>query len=812
MNRKNEIEVLAPAGSYDILTAAINAGADAVYVGGDIFGARAYAGNFNQEELLRAIDYCHIHNRKLYLTVNTLLKNNELDGLLYDYLKPYYEAGLDAVIVQDMGVFDMVRKHFPLMDIHCSTQMTITGYEGARLLKEQGAARVVTAREMNLDEIRKINDNVDIEIESFVHGALCYCYSGQCLYSSMIGGRSGNRGRCAQPCRMQYSVEDSDSKEIYANNEYILSMKDMCTLDILPEVIDAGVYSLKIEGRMKSREYVAGTVSMYRKYVDKALDYLNRYECSDKNNRKKYYVDKQDISLLMDLYNRGEFTTGYYNTENGRNMQSITRPNHCGTKALKVQENVKGRITAVALEKLNPQDIIEVDKDFSITIKNTVEKGEKYTVNIPAKYKVTKAMVLLRVRNNQIIDSLDREFCSQEISELVNGTIKLIPGEKLELKVCLKKNSNINVTAYGDIVQSAQNQPASVEKIQKQLNKTGQTHYEFAEIKVVTDNAFVPVQQINELRRNALDMLDDKICSLYRRQISENISDEQITINNTDKDTEKTSNFVTVKRLEQLLEVCNNKIADIVCVDDELLQSEKWMTIYSMIKESGKLCYYGSPAVLKGRYTDAYLSTLKKIDSIGCDGVLIRNLEELAIVLNEEFYTKDIILDYNMYGFNSKAIDYYYRTCEGKANLKAVTYPLELNFYDMNQIKSPYDKMLVIYGRAPMMISAQCVKKTTGNCGKRNNVRIIDRKNEYLSVHNNCRYCYSTIYNYNTTYIADCIEEIKRISPRFLRIDFTDENAETTAKVLSCISDNNSIDNLNLISNMTRGHYMRGVE
>ena len=262
---KTKYEVLAPAGSYECMLAAFNAGADAVYVGGQLFGARAFANNFNQEELIKAIDYAHMHNKKLFLTVNTLLKNQEIDKKLIEYLTPLYEAGLDAVIVQDFGVLSLVKEHFPKMDIHASTQMTVTGEHFAKVLKDYGVSRIVPARELSLKEIESIYKETGLEIECFVHGALCYSYSGMCLLSSLIGARSGNRGRCAQPCRLPYDVLfDNETKK----EQYPLSPKDLCTLKILPKILKAGVYSLKIEGRMKKPEYVASVTSMYRKYVD----------------------------------------------------------------------------------------------------------------------------------------------------------------------------------------------------------------------------------------------------------------------------------------------------------------------------------------------------------------------------------------------------------------------------------------------------------------------------------------------------------------------------------------------------------------
>ena len=248
-NQDRKIEILAPAGSYESFHAAIVAGADAVYAGGPKFGARAFAENFTEDQLLNAIDYAHLHQRKFYLTVNTLLKDYEIEQLP-EYLEPLYQRGLDAVIVQDMGVLNVVRQYFPDMDIHASTQMTVTGVNGAQFLKENGAVRVVPAREISLEEVRNIKSVTGMEMECFVHGALCYCYSGQCLLSSLIGGRSGNRGQCAQPCRLPYTVDGEKG--------YLLSLKDICTLDIIPDLIEAGIDSFKIEGRMKRREYVGG--------------------------------------------------------------------------------------------------------------------------------------------------------------------------------------------------------------------------------------------------------------------------------------------------------------------------------------------------------------------------------------------------------------------------------------------------------------------------------------------------------------------------------------------------------------------------
>ena len=304
-----DFEVLAPAGSFQTFKAVIEAGADAVYVGGSSFGARAYADNFTEEELLEAIDYAHLRGKKVYLTVNTLLKNKEINDDLYDYLLPFYLKGLDAVLVQDFGALSYIHKAFPDLPIHTSTQMTVTGIEGVRLLQSYGVTRVVMARETSLAEMKKIHEATGMELEAFVHGALCYCYSGQCLFSSLLGGRSGNRGRCAQPCRLAYTVMDENHKELLKDS-YILSMKDMCGIRDINELKEAGVYSLKIEGRMKRPEYAAGVVSFYRKYVDSLKP-----------------VSDSDYNKLKSLGNRCGFTDKYYFDHNAKDMITYEKPN-----------------------------------------------------------------------------------------------------------------------------------------------------------------------------------------------------------------------------------------------------------------------------------------------------------------------------------------------------------------------------------------------------------------------------------------------------------------------------------------------------
>lgn len=338
MNR--DVEILAPAGSMECLRAAVAAGADAIYLGGTKFGARAYAQNLSEEDLVQAIEYVHIHGRKIYMTVNTLLKDRELNEL-YAYLLPYYKAGLDGVIVQDIGAVKFIGEYFPEMPVHASTQMTITNTLGADFLKRYGITRVVAARELSLKEIRDMKKQTGLEMECFVHGALCYCYSGQCLLSSMIGGRSGNRGQCAQPCRLPYQTEGKKPADL-------MSLKDLCTIDILPELIDAGIDSFKIEGRMKQPEYVYTVVKMYRKYADQYLKLQK-----EGKGKSSYHVSEADKRELLATYQRRGYCEGYYYQHNGKDMVSLKRPKNGRDGSaeekpwqdIKVQEKINGILT-----------------------------------------------------------------------------------------------------------------------------------------------------------------------------------------------------------------------------------------------------------------------------------------------------------------------------------------------------------------------------------------------------------------------------------------------------------------------------------
>ena len=408
-----DFEVLAPAGSFQTFKAVIEAGADAVYVGGSSFGARAYADNFTEEELLEAIDYAHLRGKKVYLTVNTLLKNKEINDELYDYLLPFYLKGLDAVLVQDFGALSYIHKAFPDLPIHTSTQMTVTGIEGVRLLQSYGVTRVVMARETSLAEMKKIHEATGMELEAFVHGALCYCYSGQCLFSSLLGGRSGNRGRCAQPCRLAYTVMDENHKELLKDS-YILSMKDMCGIRDINELKEAGVYSLKIEGRMKRPEYAAGVVSFYRKYVDSLKP-----------------VSDSDYNKLKSLGNRCGFTDKYYFDHNAKDMITYEKPNFAVE-----DEDFVSRISAryVDTETRLPIKGICVLNEGNNSFLTVECKNYVYTATGQTVDKAQKKPLIKEDVANRLSKTGDTSFVFEELEVIMDDNIFMPNGAINELR------------------------------------------------------------------------------------------------------------------------------------------------------------------------------------------------------------------------------------------------------------------------------------------------------------------------------------------------------------------------------------------
>ena len=786
-----KVEILSPAGSYESLKAAIAAGADAVYIGGTRFGARAYADNLTQEQLLEAIDYVHLHDRKIYLTINTLLKEQELKNELFEYLLPYYKQGVDAVIVQDIGVLQFVKEQFPDLPIHASTQMTITNVRGAKFLQSLGAERVVTAREMQLSEIEEITKNTDVEIESFVHGALCYCYSGQCLYSSLIGGRSGNRGQCAQPCRLPYRVNGGE------DTQYILSLKDICTLEYIPELVESGIYSFKIEGRMKKPEYVALVTAMYRKYVDLYLEY----------GRKGFHVEPKDREMLMDLYNRGGSHEGYYHTKNGREMLSLNRPNHAGVPVLQVVRQNGRNVTAKTLVDIHKGDVIELpDGMENFTFASDVIKGQNTTFVTHKKQTFLKNHVLNRTRNESLLNWVNTCIIERKIKQKVNGKLSLSTKDSAKLILTYK---DIVVEVIGETAQEAMKQPLDVDRVEKQMRKTGNTSFEFEDLQIELDgNLFMPMQSINELRRTGLEALEEKIIHAYRRSDRERISRVDVD----EKIPRSIPMYVYVERMEQWKEVLKYKKIARIYLDcnavEKIWKNPEIQSIIDRTHQNGKEIYLGMPHIFRKSAICKYEEGYKNIFGNSWDGVLVRNYESYEF-LREHKYGGNIVTDYNLYQFNQYAKEFW-----KKEMVESTTAPLELNYKELKEVGLENSE-LVVYGYLPMMISAQCIKNTTEGCKKQKGILFIkDRYNKQFAVKNHCDYCYNVIYNTAPVVLIDQKAEIMELNPKAIRMHFTTENIDAMKNMI-CLYEDVFYQGKQVFEpsiEFTRGHFKRGIK
>lgn len=803
---KDRVEILAPAGSMECLKAAIAAGADAVYTGGALFGARAYAHNLTEEELLEAIDYVHLHGRRLYLTVNTLIKDREMEKQMYDYLLPYYRQGLDAVIVQDIGLFRFIRKHFPDLPIHASTQMTLTGVDGAKFLEKEGAQRIVTSRELSMAEVKKIADETELEIESFVHGALCYCYSGQCLFSSFIGGRSGNRGQCAQPCRLLYRTPEAKRPQ------YLLSLKDICTLELIPEMIESGIYSFKIEGRMKKPEYAAAVAFQYRKYADLYLKYYE--ECPAEEDpaayaMKKYRVREEDRQILLDLYNRGGFHTGYYHTQNGREMISLNRPNHAGVPAVKVLAKKGRNVTAKALTDLYPQDIIELpmrkgrEKADNYTCKDAVRKGMNVQIPVFADTPFKRDEIWMRTRNSTLIDTLREEFVNGKIKERICGTFRLYPQEKATLTV---KCRDAEITVAGEKAQEALSQPMSRERIEKQLRKTGNTEFEFSFLKAeIGEKVFLPMQSLNELRREALETLEKVICEKYRR--SGEVKDPEEDKTELSMEEEILSGWTaSVRTAEQMEVILEEEAIGRIYVDctmfPRIWEKDSYVEWITKVHAAGKEIYLVMPYIFRERTRKQYEAAYNRIFGAGWDGILIANYESFAF-LKEHGYTGRIMTDYNLYEFNQESRKFW-----KEKGVFEFTAPVELTERELQDLRVK-DGEVIVYGYLPMMISAGCIQKTTRGCLKKSGqTTITDRYRNPFVVKNECDYCYNILYNYVPLYLGDRMEEVYQIGPGRIRLMFTTERQQEVRQILSAYFEGKELPE----GTYTRGHWKRGIK
>lgn len=781
----NKVEILAPAGSMESLFAAINKGADAVYLGGNKFSARAYASNFDNDNMIKAVDYAHSYGVKIYVTINTILKENEIEEAVR-YSGFLYEIGVDALIIQDLGLFKRIREEYKEFELHASTQMTIHNGEGASFFKEKGFHRIVLSRELSLGEIEHISKDLNIETEIFVHGALCISYSGQCLMSSMIGGRSGNRGRCAQPCRMEYRLKGKNTEEKKA---YILSPKDTCTIENIEDVIETGTYSLKIEGRMKKPQYVAGVVENYKNAVDKAL------------YNKDFNVNKGKKDL-MQLFNRGGFSTGYFYENLGSDLITFDNPKNAGVYLGKVDTN--GEITLK--EDISLGDGFRYkDKGFNIN-KITLDNKEIKDASIGMKVKVYPNLYkngehLYKSSDKKLFESL--EDALKPYNKKINLKAEVIfkVDENLKIKI---KYQNKEYEFLGDIVQRAEKKPLDKERIIEALVKSGETPFKIEKV-IFNDfeEGFIRVSDLNNLRREALETIQKSITRSYRRRRP--VKEEAIkSLVNKDNSINVLYQCITKEQLNVLI---NEKVKDIAV---DIFSRDKNGIKIGDIKdlfEKGINVYLKVPNIIKSEYPKVK-NMIEKVKTY-IKGLVTVNLG----IINE--YQKELFIvgDYKLNIINSSALKFY------QEEINIPTLSLELNRKEIKaMLKGNKGNVQgILYGKTELMISEYCpIGSTFGEkCASRDcnlactrdEFTLTDRVNEKFRVMTDI-FCRSYILNSQAINMIEEKDDLIDLGVNSFRVEFRDENKEEVIKVIDMIKGKESIDN----SKYTKGHYRRGIE
>ena len=783
-----KVELLAPVGDWNCLKAAVQNGADAVYFGVEQFNARMYAANFNVEDMKQVIDYCKLRNVKTNLTLNTLLENCEFDNAV-DLAKEAYKAGVDAIIVQDLGLAKYLIDNIPGLPIHASTQMTVHNLQGVLKLEKLGFDRVVLSRELSCEEIEYICKNCKVEIETFIHGALCICYSGQCLFSSVVGGRSGNRGKCAGPCRLPYELisENAETHERKSIDKgYLLSTKDLCGIAYLPRLIQAGVKCFKIEGRMKSPEYVATVTRIYRKYIDMVL------------NNDDFIIDEKDINDLMQVFNRGGFSDGHLDSKHNRNLIFPEKPSNMGIYlgTIKKYNSNKGHITLQLEEDLELGDSISVSNEASkylvseLMIKNVNQK------KVSANTEVT----IGRMKGNIKVGDKVYRISSKALSDFAKASYDNCENKKIPLNctVTIKKNTPISMeistnknTCYNELYSSiyvkeisnmmpidALKTPISVERVVKQISKTTNTPFSFENITVLLDDGlYVPsISTLNELRRTALEKVEQEILSRAKRTLLDlsKKSKESITYTPNVKNPEISVLFRQLDLDFDYTKLDKEKITNIY-VSLELFISKKYSKIISYFSDNYNLYIY-VPSIIKTNYKNIALSTLEQAVIIyNIKGFIVSNIGDFELLKK---YSKDyeFIGNYTLNVFNNNTMEEY-----RKLGLSRITLSRELNQELIKEMlaNANINTEMIVYGNLPLMASSYCFLGETNkcypdcgtNCKKNNKYYLKDRLGFNFRVVPNSIETVTLICNSKTLSVST-----KDLPVNFVRLDILNES------------------------------------
>ena len=801
-----DVELLAPVGSFEALKAAVQNGANAVYLGGKDFGARASANNFDRDELKEAVKYAHIRGVQVFVTTNTLRKENEIEDFL-EYAKFLYDIDVDAIILQDIGMARLIKRELPDFELHASTQLVAHSLEDVKYLESVGFDRVVLAREVTVEEIKYICDNCKADIEVFVHGALCVCYSGQCLMSSMIGNRSGNRGRCAQPCRQRYELIDVYTGEVVnSNGDYLLSPRDLNAIEEIDKVIDAGVHSLKIEGRMKRPEYVATVIDGYRKTIDEYLA-TNKLNVSDKT-----------INDLYTIFNR-KFTKGLLLGDVGKDMMNSQLPNNQGLYVGTVVDyNKKAKRLKIKLANtLKKGDGINLGGGtIGRIIKNgNIEtigyKGE--TIELDFVGEARKGQIVFKTSDSELMDRVQATFTQDKefVKNIIDAKITIKLGQKPILT--LKDRYSNEATIEGDkIVEEAMKVALSKEKVETQLRKLGNTPYELDLLEIeLDDNVSLPISLLNQMRRDCIELLDKERVSIKNRKYKNKTVKYKPVLYNRNKQQEIS---VKVKNLEQLESALECGVDRIYYEDTNTI--DKAM---SLAMKYNKKVIYSAPRIIRNKE----YNHLAKANNAGVESVQVGNYGSI-----DYFKDKKLNIDYYLNAFNSETINYYK---EIGADTLCISQELNINEIKETIKYTDINIESVVYGYTPLMITEYCpMGVIVRDCKK--DKRVAKCKESIYALRNSKGdefrvsqdiFCRSTIYNSNVTCMLDNLYELHEIGINVLRLDFTLEDKGTVKEVIEAYQEVLSNDyklgtkatklyNKLDEKGTTAGHYYKGVE
>ncbi len=820
MSKKTEL--LAPVGSMQALYAAVANGADAVYLGGKLFNARQYASNFDREEIKKAVKYAHIRDVKVYVTLNILLDNNELKDAM-NYIFFLYSIDVDAVIVQDLGLVELIRESLPSFEIHASTQMSINNYMGVKFAEEIGLKRVVLAREMSYDEIKFIHGNTDIGLEGFIHGALCICYSGQCLMSSLIGGRSGNRGKCAQPCRMKYSlvkVKDDKIIDKAYKDKYILSPKDLNTIDYLSNITNSGIESLKIEGRMKRPEYVAIIVQMYRKALDKIVGY-NTDE-----------ITKIDKKKMKQIFNRG-FTKGYIMNEKGKNLISFNRSNNKGVFIGNILDIGKKYMSIKLIDDLRKGDGIQIvdktnNKGFIINelyyngkLLEHVKRGEIAQVKLLKGIK--KGAKVMKTSDKILIDEARRTFESENDKKIsIYMAVNISIGENIKLYLWDDDNNYVNVYSKESVERGIKISLTNG-VVKKQLEKLGNTPYNLKNIEIdLEEGAMVSYSILNKLRRKAVEILSEKrSCMNNNRKV--------ITKEKSSKVDELLSFSKRNRPFFYNISIKIDNYEQFKCLD-----LKKINRIYLNFKKNLLKCIYecqeynfevflSTPKIIENDILKFYDNIINEVGINKLDGISVSNLGMLRYIYRK--YDINIHCDIEINIFNNRTIEFL-----KKFNVSSISLSPELTLNQIHEIckNTEVPCEVIGYGFLPVMITKYCplsmIKKCNidgecKNCKFAQGYGLKDRKNEIFEI---VRKDNTTlIYNSHPLMVVDFLSNIYNKGVHSVRLDFTIEKNDIKEiqnvyydyanGIINKATVKKFVDNYKNKSNITKGHFFRGV-